>query len=104
MLEDEEPCGRGELTNGEVGLLHNIEMFDVQYTRSKLKQGLVRLWQDIQKKVKLFLCSSNCALFKYDEFILILDIVKRLIEICEEFCSSKSEDLQETVNICIGSI
>ena len=98
VLEDEEPCGRGEWTaDDEFGLHHNMEMFDVQYTRSKLKQGLVRLWQDVQKKVKLFLCSSNFALFKYDEFISILDIISRLIEIGEEFCLSKSEDLQETV-------
>lgn len=69
-----------------------------RYVRQKLEHGLVRVWQDIQQKVKVFvMSSSDISSFNFNEFIRVLDIVKRLIDIGEEFCGSKSEDLQESV-------
>ncbi|XP_076349286.1 vacuolar protein sorting 50 isoform X2 [Tachypleus tridentatus] len=74
----------------EVNLTHH-------YVRQKLEHGLLRIWQDVQQKVKTYILASDLSSFKFDEFIHILDLVRRLIDIGEEFCNSKSEDLQESL-------
>ena len=57
---------------------NNIEAsFNRQYIRQKLETGLVRIWQDVQHKVRLYILSSNLAYFKFDEFMKVLDIVTR---------------------------
>ncbi|KAG1650359.1 Syndetin [Nymphon striatum] len=76
----------------------NVEMsLSRQYTKQKLEHGLLRIWQDIQHKVKLYLQAIDLSSFKFDEFICVLDVISRLMHIGEEFCNSKSEALQESV-------
>lgn len=67
------------------------------YVNQKLERGLLRIWQDIQQKVKFYILASDISSFTFDEFIKVLDIVRRLVDIGEEFCGSESEDLQESV-------
>lgn len=81
-------------SSGPLGLEAN---FNRIYIRQKLEHGLGRIWQDIQQRVKTYLLATDLANFKFDDFIRVLDVVKRLMEIGEEFCGSKSEELQESL-------
>uniref|UniRef100_A0ACB8FVG1 Syndetin n=1 Tax=Sphaerodactylus townsendi TaxID=933632 RepID=A0ACB8FVG1_9SAUR len=71
--------------------------FDRSYVKKKLEHGLSRIWQDVQLKVKTYLLGTDMSNFKYDDFIFVLDIISRLMQVGEEFCGSKSEVLQESV-------
>lgn len=68
-----------------------------QYIHQKLEQGLSKVWSDVQQKVKVYLLSTDLSHFKYDEFIQVLGIVNRLMEIGDEFCGSRSEGLEESI-------
>ncbi|XP_076864898.1 syndetin isoform X2 [Brachyhypopomus gauderio] len=67
------------------------------YVKKKLEHGLSRIWQDVQLKVKAYLLGTDMSNFKYDDFIVVLDVVSRLMQVGEEFCGSKSEVLQESI-------
>jgi len=68
-----------------------------RYIKQKLEHGLGRIWGDVQHKVKVYLLSTDLSYFKYDDFIHVLDIVNRLIQVGEEFCGSKSEGLHDSI-------
>ncbi|XP_062608119.1 syndetin-like isoform X1 [Saccostrea cucullata] len=71
--------------------------FNQHYIKQKLEHGLSRIWQDVQSKVKIFVLGTDLSGFKLEEFIRVLDLVNRMIEIGEEFCKSKSEGLQDSL-------
>ncbi|XP_032093285.1 syndetin isoform X1 [Thamnophis elegans] len=71
--------------------------FDRSYVKKKLEHGLSRIWQDVQLKVKIYLLGTDMSNFKYDDFIFVLDIISRLVQVGEEFCGSKSEVLQDSI-------
>ncbi|XP_048779720.2 syndetin-like isoform X2 [Ostrea edulis] len=71
--------------------------FNKHYIKQKLEHGLSRIWQDVQSKVKMFVLGTDLSGFKLEEFIRVLDLVNRMIEIGEEFCRSKSEGLQDSL-------
>uniref|UniRef100_A0A8C5R3H3 VPS50 subunit of EARP/GARPII complex n=1 Tax=Leptobrachium leishanense TaxID=445787 RepID=A0A8C5R3H3_9ANUR len=71
--------------------------FDRSYIKKKLEHGLTRIWQEVQLKVKTYLLGTDMSNFKYDDFIFVLDIISRLMQVGEEFCGSKSEVLQESI-------
>ncbi|GAB1605109.1 syndetin-like isoform X2 [Argonauta hians] len=71
--------------------------FNQRYVQQKLQHGMLRMWQDVQQKVKTFILGTDLSFFKFEEFILVLDLVNRLIEIGEEFCGSQSESLQDVL-------
>ncbi|XP_077867411.1 syndetin-like, partial [Saccoglossus kowalevskii] len=68
-----------------------------RYIKKKLEHGLTRIWQDVQQKVKTYLLGTDLAYFKFDDFLHVLNLVNRLMEIGEEFCGSKSEGLQDSI-------
>ncbi|CAJ1083918.1 syndetin [Xyrichtys novacula] len=70
---------------------------DRSYVKKKLEHGLTRIWQDVQLKVKAYILGTDMSNFKYDDFIVVLDVISRLMQVGEEFCSSKSEVLQESI-------
>ena len=47
------------------------------YIQQKLENGLLKIWLDIQQKVKTYLLSTDLSSFKYESFIHVLDIVNR---------------------------
>ena len=53
------------------------ETLNRRYIQQKLEHGLMRIWGDVQQKVKVYLLSTDLAYFKYDEFIKVLDIINR---------------------------
>uniref|UniRef100_A0A8D0Q0A3 VPS50 subunit of EARP/GARPII complex n=1 Tax=Sus scrofa TaxID=9823 RepID=A0A8D0Q0A3_PIG len=55
------------------------------------------LCTDVQLKVKTYLLGTDLSIFKYDDFIFVLDIISRLMQVGEEFCGSKSEVLQDSI-------
>ncbi|CAL1590009.1 unnamed protein product [Knipowitschia caucasica] len=73
------------------------EGVDRSYVKKKLEHGLTRIWQDVQLKVKPFILGTDMSSFKYDDFIVVLDIISRLMQVGEQFCDSKSEVLQESI-------
>ncbi|XP_066929033.1 syndetin-like [Clytia hemisphaerica] len=74
-------------------------LFGDEYIKCKLDQGIERIWQDVQQKIKVFVLSANFAYFKYDDFIRVLDIINRLICVGEDFSKNKSETLQESIQM-----
>ncbi|KAL0961892.1 hypothetical protein UPYG_G00333020 [Umbra pygmaea] len=72
-------------------------LVDRNYVKKKLEHGLSRIWQEVQLKVKAYLLGTDMSNFKYDDFIVVLDIISRLMQVGEEFCGSKSELLQESI-------
>ncbi|KAK6327847.1 hypothetical protein J4Q44_G00034930 [Coregonus suidteri] len=70
---------------------------DHSYVKKKLEHGLNRIWQEVQLKVKAYLLGTDMSNFKYDDFIVVLDVISRLMQVGEEFCGSKSELLQESI-------
>ena len=50
----------------------------------KLQLGLARIWQDAQNKVNLFLVSQDLSQFQFDDFIKVLDLVNRLIQVVHD--------------------
>ncbi|XP_052286176.1 syndetin-like isoform X2 [Dreissena polymorpha] len=75
----------------------NPDSMSVAYIKQKLEHGLVRIWQDVQQKVRTYILGINLSAFKLEEFIHFLDIVNRMIDIGEYFCDSKSEGLQDSL-------
>nr|XP_009859546.1 syndetin [Ciona intestinalis] len=64
------------------------------YVNGKLAHGRHRVWSDAQSRIKTFILSSELNGFKYDDFIMILDIVKRFIEVGEDFITDPSSNEQ----------
>lgn len=71
--------------------------FNRNYVKQKLEHGLLRVWQDVQLKVKGYVLASDLSSFQFDDFIHILALVQRLMDIGEDFCGSRSEDLQDSL-------
>ena len=51
--------------------------FNRKYVAQKLEHGRMRLWQEIQLKVRTFLLAVDLSDFKFNEFIQVLNLVKR---------------------------
>ncbi|KAF3833759.1 hypothetical protein F7725_024963 [Dissostichus mawsoni] len=85
-------------TPGDAAAAESDEsVVDRSYVKKKLEHGLTRIWQDVQLKVKAYILGTDMSNFKYDDFIVVLDVISRLMQVGEEFCSSKSEVLQESI-------
>ena len=69
----------------------------IQYINKKLESGLIRIWQDVQTKVRVLVQASNLSEFSIDLFICFLDVINRLILVGKEFSGSDSETLQESL-------
>lgn len=70
---------------------------NVSYIKQKLDHNLIKIWDDIQRKVSSLLLNADLASYKFDQFLQILNIVHRLMQVGEEFCGSRSDDLQESI-------
>ncbi|CDQ73312.1 unnamed protein product, partial [Oncorhynchus mykiss] len=68
---------------------------DHSYVKKKLEHGLTRIWQEVQLKVKAYLLGTDMSNFKYEDFIGVLDVISRLMQVGEELCGSKL--LQESI-------
>ena len=104
------PCLRDLCTSfwNATRIYHQIYQWHMDHEKSlknvsenslepKLLHGKMRLWQDIQKKTRIYLLSSDLWHFSIDEFLHVLDIVDRLMEVGQQFCGAQSDILQESV-------
>lgn len=105
------------IESDEVTSKGNIEEnMNRQYIKQKLDHSLTKIWDDVQWKVCHLLSNSDLATYKFDEFVQVLGIIYRflfisdsqkifkfcfrrfrLIQVGDEFCESKSEELQESI-------
>ncbi|XP_050526008.1 syndetin [Daktulosphaira vitifoliae] len=77
------------------------EYVNQEYINKKFEVGPVRLWGEIITKVSNLVFNSNITQFKFDDFLQVLSILNKHIQIGEDFCSSKSEQLQnDTKKLC----
>eukprot|EP01137_Pigoraptor_chileana_P037684 Opistho-2@35159 len=65
--------------------------------KMKLEHGRKTIWEDIQRKVALFLIPKTLAAFKFDEFIRVLNMVNSMIAVGDEFDGEKSRSLREAL-------
>lgn len=78
--------------------LKDIELsLNKQYVKQKLENGLNRLWNDVQSRISIYLLGHDLAEYKFEELLQILGVIHRLIEIGEDFCSSKSLELEKSI-------
>ena len=72
---------------------------DDEYIQKKLNNGLTRIWQDVQTKIRCLIVSNEVADLTIDQFIRIIDVVHVLMEAGESFCGSTSMSLQESLKL-----
>ena len=58
----------------------------------KLEHGTVRIWQDVQQKVKIYLLASDLSSYKFDDFMQVLRIGNMLISVGSQFCVGSNSD------------
>ncbi|WAR02379.1 VPS50-like protein [Mya arenaria] len=63
------------------------EEMTAMYIKQKLEHGRVRIWQDVQQKVRTYILAVSLSEYKLEE----------MIDIGEYFCESKSEGLQDSL-------
>ncbi|XP_067860613.1 syndetin isoform X1 [Heptranchias perlo] len=95
--EDHDNEESAPASDGRSEIATDDSNFNRSYVKKKLEHGLSRIWQDVQLKAKTYLLGTDLSNFKYDDFIFVLDIISRLMQVGEEFCGSKSEVLQESI-------
>lgn len=79
------------------------EYVNQEYISKKFEIGPTRLWGDIITKISNLVFNSNMTKFKFDDFLQVLSLLNKHIKIGEEFCNSKSEQLQnDTKKACIN--
>lgn len=69
------------------------------YIQEKLKKGQLRIWNDIQSKICVYLQSSIVKTLKYEQFIQVLSVIQRLKKVGAEFCGENSEKLIGTMKM-----
>ncbi|XP_076633373.1 vacuolar protein sorting 50 [Colletes latitarsis] len=71
--------------------------FSKEYVKHKLGNSMIRVWHDVEMKISIFLMNADLTYIKFEQFVQVLGIVNRLMEIGEELCGFKSENLQESI-------
>jgi len=51
------------------------------YVNRKLTHGHFRVWSDVQSRIRTYILSCDLSQFQYDDFITVLDIVKRSVAV-----------------------
>lgn len=51
--------------------------FNKQYVKQKLEHTKVRVWQDVETKISIYLMNVNLTYIKFEQFVQILSIVNR---------------------------
>lgn len=69
------------------------DTFNNHYITQKLKNGMSKIWHDVEIKISTFLNIINIEKYRFEQFLKILSIVNRLIDIGNELCNVKSLNL-----------
>lgn len=68
-----------------------------EYVKQKLEHSMVRAWHEVEGKISIYLTNTDLTSTKFEQFVQVLGIVNRLMEIGEDLCSFKSENLQKSI-------
>lgn len=72
------------------------QAFSSQYIKHKLESTEVRLWSEVETKVSIYLSNADLTYIKFEQFVHVLGIVNRLIEL-GELSGYKFVKLQESM-------
>uniref|UniRef100_A0A6B2ECI9 Coiled-coil domain-containing protein 132 n=1 Tax=Phlebotomus kandelakii TaxID=1109342 RepID=A0A6B2ECI9_9DIPT len=75
----------------------NVDAEADEYIQEKLKNGQVRIWNDIQAKVCVYLMSPRLHQLKFEQFIQVLCVIQRLKKVGVEFCGDASAKLMDSM-------
>lgn len=75
----------------------NDKITSLGLTEDNFQHGKTRLWQDGQNKIRVFLLSCEFWHLSIGQFLRILNLVGKLMDVGQEFCGSESEILQDSV-------
>lgn len=67
----------GRQESGETGSGDLEENMNKQYIKQKLDHNLIKIWDDVQRKVSSLLLNSDLASYKFDQFVQVLSIVHK---------------------------
>lgn len=70
-----------------------------EYIQEKLKNGQIRIWNDIQSKMCTYLKCKRLHQLKFEQFIQVLSVVQRLKKVGLEFCGDSSQKLMDTIQV-----
>lgn len=71
-----------------------------EYIQARFDAGYSRIWDEIQKKMSVYLShSQKLYTLKYEQFIQVLSIVQRLCKVGMEFCSEPSTILMDSMKM-----
>lgn len=71
-----------------------------EYIQARFDAGYCRIWDEIQKKMSVYLShSEKLHTLKYEQFIQVLSIVQRLCKVGMEFCSKPSTILMDSMKL-----
>lgn len=71
-----------------------------EYIQTRFDAGYCRIWDEIQKKMSVYLSRSpKLHTLKYEQFIQVLSIVQRLCKVGMEFCSEPSTILMDSMKL-----
>jgi len=72
---------------------HTNNQNDDEYVMKRLAHGRRRVWGDVQSRVKLFFvtsCRNLMTSLNFEQFIIVLDVIKKFIKLGEKFSSDHS--------------
>lgn len=71
---------------------------DLTLIRQKLKYGLAKIWQEIENKLTVLIKNHNLSIYSFDDFISMINIVRRMMRVgCEFSGAEKSDQLEEAL-------
>lgn len=73
-------------------------LYDQRFIQKKLEHGLIRVWEEVVQKLRLFLQSHDISSWSIEELMTTLKIARRMMDIGYEFCESKSSKLEEILH------
>ena len=63
--------------------------------KQKLRYGLTRIWQEIENKLIILIRNHNLSIYSFDDFITMINIVRKLASIGCEFSNAKQSSQLE---------
>ena len=67
------------------------------YVERRLTNGLSRIWQDVQTKVRQLTVANGLSGLTIDQFLKVTDVLHALMESGNRFCGSQSSNLQRSL-------
>ena len=63
--------------------------------KQKLRYGLAKIWQEIENKLIGLIKNHNLSIYSFDDFISMINVVRKMISIGCEFSNTKQSDQLE---------